>query len=550
MKEGTDLFTNCSILCVDDEETILVAYRDALVRSATEFEEADALLFSRRERRKGVDRLNQEDTGKQQPFYKVFTATSGEEALRIVQDERSEGRRIAAGFFDIVMPGGMDGIETIRRILEVDSLMLCAVVTAYTDRSPEQIRRVFKYQNDWLYFNKPFSIGEVRQTACHLVTAWNQRRREENLIGNLETVQNGLSRILEMVNQINRIPPLVLNSLLDGILKHYLLLAEADDGFAALQTGKKSLILTKIGFFAKDLDGVNPTWTELQNRWPIVGEVAARKVSVLKEDMVATPLQISGEMLGVLVARRESPVRQNPHLLDTYGVQAVNLIEHSKLYEELDRRNLELNEKTQELVDLLGKFSRSEELRSEFERLSCIDGLTGVANRRHLEAQIIEEIARSARHGTSLACAMIDIDHFKKVNDTYGHLAGDYVLREIGKILVDCKRPYDVVGRYGGEEFALVFKQISLESSMSLCERIRAVLEAHTISFEGKKLSITVSIGIVWVAPSPDNTLENVFKKADQALYNAKSGGRNRCVQFFDVYPSGKIGEFPNMHQQ
>ncbi len=533
MTQGSDLFTNCSVLCVDDEEAILAAYRDALVQPETGLEGEDELLFSKRERRKGA---GARDAGRdsQQPVYRVFAVSSGEEAVRIVQGELSCGRQIAAGFFDVVMPGGMDGIETITRILELDSQMLCAVVTAYTDRSPDQIGRIFKRQNDWLYFNKPFSIGEVGQTACHLVTTWNQRRREENLVANLETVQKGLLHILEMVNDVGRIPPLVLGSLLEGILKHYLRLTDGYDGFAALQVNGTKLIVAGTGAFENDLQGADLTRSALEGKWPIVAEVASRKVSVLSEDMAATPLRIGRDMLGVLVVRKGCRVEQNPHLLDTYGVQAVNLIEYSKLYERLDRRNLELNERNQDLVDLLGKLSQSEKLRTEFERLSCIDGLTGVANRRHLETQIAEEISRSVRYGFTLACAMVDIDHFKNVNDTYGHQAGDYVLREMGRILVACKRQYDVVGRYGGEEFVLLLKQIAEEDSVAVCEKIRSAVEDHVFSFEGKRLFITTSIGVVWVAPSRENTLDVVLRKADQALYRAKSGGRNRCVRFCD----------------
>lgn len=526
MTEGTDLFANCSILCVDDEETILAAYRDALVQPATESGDTDDVLFSRRERRKGAD-PGVLKTEIQQPSYKVFSASSGEEAVRIIESELACGRQIAAGFFDIVMPGGMDGIETIKRILDLDSQMLCAVVTAYTDRSPEQMGGIFRRQTDWLYFNKPFSIGEVRQTACHLVATWNQRRREEVL-------QNGLIHILEMVNDISRVPPLMLGSLLEGVLKHFLRLAGSSDGFAALQAGETELILAGAGVFAKDLQGKSFSRSGLEREFPIVVEAASRKTSVILGEMAATPLRVGGDVVGVLVVRMDCGVNQNPNLLDTYGVQAVNLIENSKLYEELDQRNLELSERNQELVDLLGKLSKSEKLRTEFEKLSCIDGLTGLANRRHLESQIAEELARSKRHGSVMACAMVDVDHFKNVNDTYGHAAGDYVLKELGRILVTGKRPYDVAGRYGGEEFVLLLKHIDAEDSMAVCERIRSAIEEHVFSFEGNRLSITVSIGVSWVAPSSENGLKVVLSEADQALYRAKSDGRNRCVRFPD----------------
>lgn len=112
-------------------------------------------------------------------FFRVLTASSGEEAVDIVRHELNHGRQIAVGFFDMLMPGGIDGQETVARIRKLDKQILCAVVTAYTDCSTLHIGKIFNRQEDWLYFNKPFTIGELSQSALHLVSAWNRRRYEE-----------------------------------------------------------------------------------------------------------------------------------------------------------------------------------------------------------------------------------------------------------------------------------------------------------------------------------------------------------------------------------
>ena len=228
---------NTSILVVDDEEGILEAYRNALSALSRSDEELDDMV-SRRRRRSPKQQV-QSGSPRQGLCYQIFTASSGEEAVDIVRQELQAGRQVPVGFFDMAMPGGIDGPETIRRILQLDNQMLCAVVTAYTDRSPSQLGTLFSRQDDWLYFNKPFSTGELEQTAYHLVTAWNQRRREESLISNLEMMSNGLLYILQTAQDINRVPPLVLDSLLQGILSHFLRLAGADDGFVFLPHGEK-----------------------------------------------------------------------------------------------------------------------------------------------------------------------------------------------------------------------------------------------------------------------------------------------------------------------
>ncbi|RMH73619.1 MAG: response regulator [Gemmatimonadetes bacterium] len=158
---------NTRILAVDDEDAILQVYRDVLGVGESA---ADSIMARRRARQSGagghVNTLQ----------YEVLLAKSGEEAVQIVKDQVSQGNYIAAGFFDMKMPGGMDGLETIQIVKKLQPAMLVAVVTAYTDRTVEQIGSYFVSQDEWIYFNKPFTQGELKQAALHLVTSWNKRR--------------------------------------------------------------------------------------------------------------------------------------------------------------------------------------------------------------------------------------------------------------------------------------------------------------------------------------------------------------------------------------
>ena len=516
---------NTSVLVVDDEDGILEAYRNALTALSPDDKELSDLV-SRRRRRNSKKQI-QSASSRQGLTYNIFTASSGEEAVEIVRQELEAGHQIPVGFFDMAMPGGIDGLETIKRILQLDNQMLCAVVTAYTDRSPSQLGALFARQDDWLYFNKPFSTGELEQTAYHLVTAWNQRRREESLISNLEMMSNGLLYILQTAQDINRVPPLVLDSLLQGILCHFLRLAGAEDGFLFLPHDDKPVQIGQGRFNGTD----SFSTLELGKRLGLVHEVMNnRGHAVVKGSIAVAPLRIGPEVLGALFVQAKDQIKQDPKIFEIYASQAVNMIEQSRLYAEVNIRNTELSEKNHELVDLLSKLTQSENLKKQYEKLSYMDALTAIPNRRYVETTFGEEVERGRRHGDFMACLLVDIDHFKKVNDTYGHLAGDYVLKEIGKLFKALKRPNDVIGRYGGEEFIVLYKGIRPTDTSMLCERLRNSIEEHRFTFEGEDICVTASVGCAAMTLMADDTVKSIIQTADTALYKAKEEGRNRVV--------------------
>lgn len=159
------------------------------------------------------------------------------------------------------------------------------------------------------------------------------------------------------------------------------------------------------------------------------------------------------------------------------------------------------------------------------------DPLTQTYNRGYLDKRLDEELAFSNRHGTELSVLLLDVDHFKRVNDTYGHQAGDAVLRVLAALLKRIVRTEDVVARYGGEEFAVVARGINVRNAHIFGERIRKTFAATRIPWEGDYIAVTLSIGIV---TSRSNrkfaTPAALFAVADEALYTAKDQGRNRCV--------------------
>jgi diguanylate cyclase (GGDEF)-like protein len=172
-------------------------------------------------------------------------------------------------------------------------------------------------------------------------------------------------------------------------------------------------------------------------------------------------------------------------------------------------------------------FSRLDRQRRALEELSRTDALTGLANRRHFMERLDIEMQRRNRYSRAFCVVLCDADHFKKVNDTYGHHAGDDVLRAIGRILANLRRPPDVAARFGGEEFALLLPETTAAQAAVICERLRAQLEAEEFTSDGRKFRVTISMGGLECRRAGD---EAALKAADLNLYSAKAAGRNRVV--------------------
>ncbi len=170
------------------------------------------------------------------------------------------------------------------------------------------------------------------------------------------------------------------------------------------------------------------------------------------------------------------------------------------------------------------------------ETMATHDALTGRLNRHGFGLIAEHAVVEARRHASSLCVLILDIDHFKRLNDQHGHLAGDSVLRHFAELLARQVRQADLVSRWGGEEFVVLFKDTELDTAASLAERIRAATEAERFEFEGNRLEVTVSIGAARLPPS--GALEDVLHDADQALYRAKNGGRNRvCLATTAMQP-------------
>jgi diguanylate cyclase (GGDEF)-like protein len=265
--------------------------------------------------------------------------------------------------------------------------------------------------------------------------------------------------------------------------------------------------------------------------------------------------------LGFLVRRIEpddrapiqvAAMRPDVVVVDLAGVPAVAprvtsaLREHSTVLS-ASADVLEVNAR----VSLLGRMTRDrrraqeQSLRiqaemSKMRRLVALDPLTELYNRRHLHEFLTREMKRCRRYGQTLACVMVDIDHFKRVNDEFGHEVGDQALKGVARTLVNVSGDTAIVARYGGEEFCLVLPEMGIEQAYKLANQARRQVQALPLLLQGAQIEITISAGVALYDESEPLSPTDLLKRADVAMYRAKTSGRNR-VCCHDEAPSPQV---------
>jgi diguanylate cyclase (GGDEF)-like protein len=218
---------------------------------------------------------------------------------------------------------------------------------------------------------------------------------------------------------------------------------------------------------------------------------------------VGIPLKIKDRPLGALClvrVEKESLSSHHSRLLSILCNQASYVVDNARMYKKM-------------------------------EELAITDGLTGLFNHRHFQEMLDRELTRAERKGAEVSLILLDIDFFKKLNDTHGHPAGDSVLRGVSGIIRSETRQIDIAARYGGEEFAVVLPDTGSRETMKIAERVRAAVEEARIPHEKRVLETTISVGFSCY-PTEATTKQDLIHKADQALYAAKQGGRNRICSF------------------
>jgi diguanylate cyclase (GGDEF)-like protein len=258
-----------------------------------------------------------------------------------------------------------------------------------------------------------------------------------------------------------------------------------------------------------------------------------KKTGFRTKSILCVPMRnTQGDIIGaiqVLNKRAGSFSREDETLLKALSSQAAVAIENADLYRRLSVLNQSLERKVEErTAELTSTNERLTILNQELEQISITDGLTQVYNRRYFMERLRQEVKRVSRYGPPASLLMLDIDHFKNVNDTYGHQAGDVVLSNVAGLIRDKLRETDLFARYGGEEFILLATGTEKAGAFILAERLRKLIEGAVFTHGNSRIAVTISIGIGTWDSSINEDFEELIRRADAALYRAKEQGRNR----------------------
>ena len=310
------------------------------------------------------------------------------------------------------------------------------------------------------------------------------------------------SGLAAMARQMEATPdaPGVILALLDGVA------AQVGDRRFSVALVDEPAIWTRVGGFSVRMRDAGPALADgtrdalfarqtLRQRTPSDPLIATMLAN--SENVVVVPLAADGELLGLLAVEWGGGPRT------TIPAVTVETLEQLASHGALAYRNAKL-------VD-------------EVRRLATSDGLTGVANRRTFDETLAREVARASRSGEPLSLVLVDIDHFKTINDTHGHQTGDDVLRHVGRVLADGARLADLPARYGGEEFALILPGAAQQSALTVAERVRAAIASWPHA------TITASAGVATMSGGRGSA-EQLLAAADEALYAAKRKGRDRAI--------------------
>jgi diguanylate cyclase (GGDEF)-like protein len=220
-------------------------------------------------------------------------------------------------------------------------------------------------------------------------------------------------------------------------------------------------------------------------------------------------------------------------LLTSLSTPIALAIENALLYAERKRAEERLQRASENLEkEVMNRTSELRRAKDQLEELSITDGLTGLYNYRHLIHSLEAEIMRSKRYQRTLSLLLMDIDYFKNLNDTYGHLCGDYVIKTVGKLVKNNVRGTDVAARYGGDELAVMLIETDARHALEVAEKLKKEIEGHTFQWQQNQLSVNLSIGVATAPASGIQAVSDLVQAADQALYQAKRAGRNTVVVF------------------
>lgn len=425
--------------------------------------------------------------------HEVLSAASGEQAIELCR-----GRDVHIMLLDYFMPG-MTGEDVVKAVRTFDPKVQIVLQTGYaSEKPPRQMLRELDIQG---YHDKSEGPDKLLVWVDAALKTYRHVRA-------LHASRSGLEYILKATPELHRLQPL------DDLLLGILLQIQGLIGFtsavlAVLTPGHEALAISGAVLTAERQEFTlrigtgrfgHTDWALLTPEEQALIRSAVESGQAHLGPKVILPLKAGERTLGVVMVDNPAQSSGDLHLLEIFAAQAAVAVENARLYS-----------------------------------LATVDDLTGLMNKRAWLGRLQETVQLAARHAFSTSVLVLDLDHFKAINDTYGHLAGDHVLAALGICVQQQLRRSDVAGRYGGEELVVLLPHTPAAGALIIAERLRAAIEQLRLHWNGQEITVTVSIGIASLPHQfvqvPEDLVIDIFARADEALYEAKRQGRNRVVQ-------------------
>lgn len=425
----------------------------------------------------------------EQDGHTVSTASSGAEALKMCHAE--DYHLILLDYF----MHRMNGDEVVRRLREFNTRTQVVLQTGYASEKPaRQLLRELDIQG---FHDKSEGPEKLLIWVDASLKAYRAARA-------LKASHDGLQHILHATSSFNKIQPLT--ELLTGILmqiKGLLGFSSAmlatqieqppgsDSALIAFGHHQEFVVRVGIGRFQ------GQRWDTLSADEQALIQQTASDNRLTTASHTAIPMSVGNVNTGVILIDRPFGPDVDLSLLQLLGAHAASAIDNSRLY-----------------------------------ALATTDPLTGLSNKAPWRERLSQDLDRATRYHVPTSVLMIDLDHFKSVNDRHGHLAGDAVLRAVGGVMLDTARSPDLPGRYGGEEFVLLLPHTDLNGALIVAERLRERIQALKTEYDQQVILVTVSIGVASAEANPEGqiSLDHLLAQADRALYAAKLAGRNQVI--------------------
>jgi two-component system cell cycle response regulator len=444
--------------------------------------------------------------------YEGIEASNGEEALRRVMVDKPD-----LILLDLIMPD-INGFDVCRKLRTEMNVLGTPIIILTARCERDGILKGFEVgATD--YIVKPVEPFELEaRIKAHL--------RIKGLYDNESAEKKDLATLLEISKAVSS----TLNS---RDVLHTIVKSVGDaidvDRCSIVRIGSKK----GVGYVmtAYDNPDINNLVIDL-SKYPEIRSVLEGKGTVIIEDiqndprmvsvkdilkelgfssLLVVPIIVREEIIGTFILRssrtKTSFSTREVRLCQVIANLAASALTNAHLFESVEISNLQL------------------------EKLAITDGLTGAYNHRHFRTRLDEEFARAGRYGIPLSCIMMDVDHFKNINDSFGHAQGDRILREISDLLKNNVRKIDIVARYGGEEFVVLLPNTNKEGAFIEAERLREAVEAYRYSARDRFMEITISLGVSTFPSLEIVSADDLLGKSDDALYEAKRSGRNKTVE-------------------